>query len=149
MKLDSLSQFTSLALRRLPFLHLFFLGSTLFLSGCSTWNVEPKELTPIQVFTYDITSTTSNSIKKWTITFALGGNPSQDPKKTLTDVGVCYSTTNMTPSTDDNYTTARNAVLPTSVTIATTEKATHYFRAYIIQNDGTTLYSRVGSFVPQ
>jgi hypothetical protein len=128
----------------------FFLASHILLEGCSSWNLAPKETDPtaptIQVYTYDLVA---SSATRWVVTFALGGNPNKDPAKIITDVGVCYSTTNSIPSLADNYITAPSPVLPTSIKLTVAEKGTHYFRAYIILKDGTTLYSRVGTFLPQ
>lgn len=133
---------------RLPPSLLFFMLSSLLLVGCSAWQVDPKELTPIEVYTYDIVAA---STARWRVTFALGGYPSEDPGKAVTDVGVCYSLSNEEPTTleNDGLAAARSAVLPTSVSFVVTDKATHYFRAYVTLSNGNTIYSRGGSFMPQ
>ncbi|MFD2570074.1 hypothetical protein ACFSUS_05470 [Spirosoma soli] len=125
-----------------------FILSSFLLAGCSSWNVDPKELSPIQVYTYDLVATSSS---RWTVTFALGGNPISAPEISITDVGVCYSMTNQLPTTlsNDGLVAARRPVLPVSVSLVVTDKGVHYFRAYVELSNGTIIYSRTGSFIPQ
>lgn len=130
-------------------LYLFLLLAGSLFQSCSKWNVAPKEINAnsfIRVYTYDLVTVSSG---KWNVTFALGSDTEADPNNPITTIGVCYSTSNKEPSLADNYINSRTTKLPTSIVLTTTEKTTHYFRAYIILKSGATYYSRAGSFIPQ
>jgi hypothetical protein len=127
----------------------------LFISGCSKWNLEPKEITPTTsptLPTVTITNVDNFSItgRGTVVTFTF--NVTSVPRVTVKELGVCYSTTNKTPSlADASGTTAlaksKDLTLPSSIGVTLTAKGTYFYRAYALLDDGRVSYSKLDSIV--
>jgi hypothetical protein len=135
------------------FAFFIVLWISLFLPGCSKWNVAPKDIVPASTLpTVEVTTSDVFSIsgRGWTASFTFNLTPSSQTK--VKELGVCYSATNKTPSlVDATGATAqsktKDLTLPASVSFIVTTKGTYYYRAYAVFDDGRVSYSKVDSFV--
>lgn len=67
---------------------------------------------------------------------------------TITDKGICWSSTNTTPTTADSKSSQGTAAGPYSTIISGLSPSTVYaFRAYAITSSGTTIYGEVVGFI--
>lgn len=143
--------YTILRGHRLWLASMLFIGS-LFLSGCSKWNVDPKEQAPAS--TLPVVELTNKDVfgisgrgSVVTITF----NVTSTSKVTLKELGICYSSSTKTPSLVDAsggtaQAKAKDLTLPSSVAVNITAKATYFYRAYALLSDGRVSYSKTDSF---
>jgi hypothetical protein len=126
----------------------------LSLSGCSKWNVDPKDQTPV--------STLPNVVVSKVDVFAISGrgysatftfNLDANSRIAVKELGVCYSSSNKTPSLVDATgatatVKAKDTTLPSSLGVLVTVKTTYYYRAYALFEDGRVSYSKADSFAP-
>lgn len=134
------------------FLATILVGCCLLLVGCSKWNLEPKEVDPtssnLPAVSVPTTDVFTISGRGSVISFTFTVTPA--PRTTITELGVCYSLTNKTPSLADPSGTssvvkASGTTSPSSVGVNGAAKGTYYFRAYAQLQDGRVSYSQVGT----
>jgi hypothetical protein len=113
-------------------LSIFALFQTLFLDSCKKETL--KEIPEVTVS--DITNITSN-------TAISGGEVTSDGGAEITARGVCWSSTNITPTTADSKTSDGTGLgIFTSSIAGLTPGTTYYLRAYATNSVGTAYYSQ-------
>ncbi|WP_338870242.1 hypothetical protein WBJ53_22235 [Spirosoma sp. SC4-14] len=132
---------------------IILLVSSLYLSGCSKWNVEPKEQAPASTLpVVEITNKDVFSISGRGTVLTVSFNVTATTSKiTIKELGICYSSSTKAPSlVDASGSTAQakasDLTLPSSVGVTITAKGTYYLRAYALLNDGRVSYSKADSF---
>ncbi len=114
-------------------------NTTYYVRGYATTNITTsyssqvtfKTLSGLPVLSTATTTATSTTISS-------GGNITSDGGYSITARGVCYSTTNSTPTIADGHTTAGNGTGVFSTTITNVSvSTTYYVRAYATNSIGT------------